>query len=353
MKSHFFDGIPQMNDSIVDDLPAPTQEEGANDLAPAEDLDEYNSEHPKHVDITIDIDKNRTNDTVAAHQSYTEMELRILDKTDRLLCNIQRGLVAQEDIGELVTNGFYGVINVIGHIGKLFATYLEFGWRDFKRGETDAYLDNNVTLMGRLCTVENYNAYTMKRTPTPQGMTGTYLEAHTSLVEYLNLLDMPARMKAATDLAKDAYKQLRSQSTSAFNKFVESVDKDLTTPALKKAFDKTCRYFTTKSSEGEQFKKLFRDIGEFETVVENVRKADAHLREVAVVKDYLDALESSMNEIYEFADKLTPQQLTKISQAARILAESFDAYATCCNDIARVDHNIYIAIEDMRKFFHY
>ena len=130
----------------------------------------------KQVDIVVDVG-NRSVESANYRKQDTEQMLRVLNRCIKMSFEIDRRFAGNEDIGGLVSNGLYGIVNVVGHIVSNAANLLFRGWRDFKRSELNAYLSSNVTLLSRINDESNYQFLNRFKLYTPEGMVGKYPDA--------------------------------------------------------------------------------------------------------------------------------------------------------------------------------
>lgn len=337
-------------EDFIDDVPQPPKEDNQPTLPDGKDLD---AEKPiqgydGNVDIIIDIDNGRDERTT---QMWEAEKLKIRESLSRLelVLKTQHNFIeGQEGFTSFIANSLTAIPNILGHITRLFYTTLVYGWRDFKRGELTAYHASNCATMSRIYHT-NYYEFRDLDVDTPQGMKGTYTAALKSLQDFFNALDMPKRVKKMYDqivaIRKDIIK-----SNGDFRSYVQDFTRAHKSTDVDKAFANTSKFFTTDKEDGGTFGKLFSNMGEFENVIKNTMNMDTELRMVAGVHDKMNDMKKEIDIIIQNGDKLSKQQVNDLVEIVRFIGDTFDQYATCLNDLSRIDHNMTEVVKTLRRY---
>lgn len=246
------------------------------------------------------------------------------------------------------TDFLRGLGNVIGHVLNLAATGLFHGWRDFKRSELTAYCDSNVFTMRAIYSAD-YNQLRQMRVDLPRGMHGTYTKAFATLVEYINYLDMSSRAKQFRELLKeilsDAQKSKINMSTHTSTVNQKLVPKDIQTK-----FDALGKIFTSDDTDTDTFGKQFANMNEFKTVVTDCINADSYLRAVAGVYSYLEEIYDVVNKLVNnYGETMGKENAQELANVVRAIANVFDIYSVCMNDLSRIGHNLTMIILRLRN----
>ena len=216
----------------------------------------------KQVDIVVDVG-NRSVESANYRKQDTEQMLRVLNRCIKMSFEIDRRFAGNEDIGGLVSNGLYGIVNVVGHIVSNAANLLFRGWRDFKRSELNAYLSSNVTLLSRINDESNYQLLNRFKLYTPEGMVGKYPDAFKSLVDYLDMIDMRKTVFMAQDSIELLAKLLRNKRLTDFDHEMNVINAVVNNQEFDKKFKETEKYFTTKKNCESEFQIQFASMSDF------------------------------------------------------------------------------------------
>lgn len=346
-----------MSNSFADEI-EPIKKEGGSTTEHNEpvDLNETKEEQihtgDKRVDIVVDVG-NRSVESANYKKSDTEEMLRVLNRCIKMSFEIDRRFVGQEDIGGFVSNGLYGIINVVGHIVSNASNLLFRGWRDFKRSELNAYLSSNVTLMSRINDESNYRHLDKFKLYIPEGMAGKYPDAFKSLVDYLDMIDMRKTVFEAQDSIDLLAKLLRNKRLTDFERELDIINALVNNQEVDKEFKETEKYFTTKKNHESEFQTQFASMSDFAKFVDELCNADDYLRDVSSVYSTVQKIEKLLGAICEDKDALSKKDVSYIANVIRSLASHVDNYATCINDINRLQHNIYENIRAIRSKLNY
>lgn len=337
--------MPRLED-IIDEIPAPTKEDDQAQLPQGTDLDaeEPIQGYDGNVDIIIDIDNSRNETDREMFYKEREWIRNKIDYMERVL-RVQY-IDGQEGFTSFITNSLVSIPNILGHITNLFYTTLRFGFKDFKRGELTEYSDSSRATMTRIYTM---NYYEIKDTVvhTPQGMKGTYRAALDSLKAYFDALDMTSRSKQMLETVCSIAEDIKKESGS-FHSLVNDYTRSFKSSNIDKCYKDTSKYFTTDKSEGNEFGKLFANMNEFEKVCKDTMDMDSEFRAVAGVHDRMKEIEAKVEEIVEYKEKLSKEQVNMLVDLVRSYGDLFESYATCLNDLSRIDHNLTEVVKDLR-----
>lgn len=306
----------------------------------------------KQVDIVVDVG-NRSVESANYRKQDTEQMLRVLNRCIKMSFEIDRRFAGNEDIGGLISNGLYGIVNVVGHIVSNAANLLFRGWRDFKRSELSAYLSSNVTLLSRINDESNYQLLNRFKLYIPEGMVGKYPDAFQSLVAYLNIIDMRMSVVYARDSIELLAKHLKNKKLNDFERELDNLNAIVNNQEVDKKFKETEKYFTTKKNHESEFQTQFSSMGDFATFVDGLCNADGYLRDVSSVYSTVQNIEKLLGAICEDKDALSKKDVSYIASVIRSLAAHVDNYATCINDVNRLQHNTYENIKAIRNRLKY
>ena len=306
----------------------------------------------KQVDIVVDVG-NRSVESANYRKQDTEQMLRVLNRCIKMSFEIDRRFAGNEDIGGLISNGLYGIVNVVGHIVSNAANLLFRGWRDFKRSELSAYLSSNVTLMSRIDDESNYQLLNRFKLYIPEGMVGKYPDAFQSLVAYLNIIDMRMSVVYARDSIELLAKHLKNKKLNDFERELDNLNAIVNNQEVDKKFKETEKYFTTKKNHESEFQTQFSSMGDFAKFVDELCNADGYLRDVSSVYSTVQNIEKLLSAICEDKDALSKKDVSYIASVIRSLAAHVDNYATCINDVNRLQHNTYENIKAIRNRLKY
>lgn len=311
------------------------------------------------VDITIDVSKDSpeiSRPDYVEDQEYVSPEtietqmLKVYNRLDYIesLLKVQSGL-GMEGLTDTLKRALFGIVNIIGHVVNLFATGLFYGWRDFKRSELQEYCDSNVLTVSSLMNEKHFGVYRTLQVECPRGMQGMYRPAVTALLKYLNDLDMGARSKDICAMIENLVDDVH-RSNLQMNTYVRQTQGSILPKSLETDYTTLGKkYFTSGSRDKDTFEKLFDSVGDVRDIVDDVKDADSHLREVATVHDRLMTIDSAVNDmITNHLDKIKAAQINDLVNLIRAIAFSFDRYSVVVNDLTRVGHNLVIDIRRMR-----
>lgn len=311
------------------------------------------------VDITIDVSKDSpeiTRPDYVEDQEYVSPEtietqmLKVYNRLDYIesLLKVQSGL-GMEGLTDTLKKALFGIVNIIGHVVNLFTTGLFYGWRDFKRSELQEYCDSNVLTVSSLMNEKNFGVYRTLQVECPRGMQGMYRPAVTALLKYLNDLDMGARSKEICAMIERLVDDVHHNNLQV-NTYVRQTHGSILPKKLEVDYITLGKkYFTSGSRDKDTFEKLFDSVSDVKDIVDDVKNADSHLREVATVHDRLMTINSAVNDmITNHVDKIKAAQINDLVNLIRDIAFSFDRYSVVVNDLTRVGHNLVIDIRRMR-----
>lgn len=346
-----------MSNSFADEI-EPIKKEGGSTEEHSEpvDLNETKEEQihtgDKRVDIVVDVG-NRSVESANYKKNDTEAMLTVLNRCIKMSFDIDKRFAGEEDIGGFVSNGLYGIVNIVGHILSNATNLLFRGWRDFKRSELNAYLSSNVTLMGRINDESNYKYLNKFKLYIPEGMAGKYPDAFKSLVDYLDMIDMKKTVTMAQDSIDSLAKRLRNKKLTNFERELNNINGVVNNREFDKKFKETEKYFTTKKNHDSEFQIQFASMSDFAEFVDELCTGDEYLRDVSSVYETVQKIEKSLAVICDDKDNLSKQDVSYIASAIRTLAVRVDNYATCINDMNRLQHNVYENIKAIRSKLKY
>jgi len=320
-----------------------------------------NTDYPKDTDVNINVDtthgqkgdinigfKNRDEDRISEMHAYLTYDLPrswlTIDPNDYFFAG-------QESIGGFIKNTFSSIINTLGHILNLFKTALFDGWRDFKRSELREYCDSNVMSVHRIRNIDP-GVLDGLMLDIPNGMKGSYKEAFTSLTNCLKEMDMTTRSKTLLKSAERVLDSIRD-GNSAFASAVNAANKDYADQRnIERLFDETEHYFTTNTSLNKiQFEKCYVTVPELSDDIDMVLDAESELQAVASVHDRLQDLEDTVNTISNHPNvgDMSRPAIDNLSKIVRAWAFLFEKYSIVMNDVYRVNHNVMLNLQDIRK----
>ena len=320
-----------------------------------------NTDYPKDTDVNINIDtthgqkgdinvvyKNRDEDRIAEMHYYINQYLPsrwlTIDPNDYFFAG-------QESIGGFIKNTFSSIINTLGHILNLFKTALFDGWRDFKRSELKEYCDSNVMTIMRIRHIDQgvLDGFMLD---VPNGMKGSYKDAFTSLTDCLKEMDMTTRSKTLLKSAERVLDSIRD-GNSAFASAVNAANKDYSDQRnIERLFGETEHYFTTNTSITKvPFEKCYVSVPELSEVLDMVLDAESDMQAVASVHDRLQDLEDTINTISDHPNvgDMSRPAIDNLAKIVRAWAFLFEKYSIIMNDVYRVNHNVMLNLQDIRK----
>lgn len=318
-----------------------------------DDIIDQDLDHDGNTDIVSEemLYSTTRHDFLQKYQHYKAEYIGHLNVIDRTVRMHSRGMIGQEDFMDSVKRALTGIVNIFGHLLNLLKTTVFHGWRDFKQGELSDYAASNSLTMVRLYQDDIYYALTKVVVDMPKGMQGTYAEALHSLDDFLNITNMllrASKMEAISEtILEDAYKK-----NPAFSSHVRDTASLFDNRDTLSAYNKTTKYFTSKSIAKEEFGKLFTSQAEFEQVCKTCMEGDAHLRAVAAVHEKLENTEKNFTKLLDSQYAFNNKELDDISRIIRRFAECFDMYAVVIQDRLRIDHNLTLVVRTIRKSLH-
>lgn len=311
------------------------------------------------VDITVDVSPGSpqiTRPDVVEEQEYVSPETidaqmqKVFYRLDYIesLLKVQDG-IGQEGLTDVLKRALFGLLNIIGHVVNLFKTGLFYGWRDFKRSELQEYCDSNFVTYKVLMDEDNFNLFRTLKVECPRGMMGMYRPAVDALLKYLNGLAMGSRADQLKAMVKDIFDNV-CRNTLQMSSYVRRTNGELLPRQLADDYATLGKkYFTSGSRDRDDFEKLFDSVSDVYGMVETVKDADSHLREVAVVHDRLMDINEIVNEmITNRSDNISATQVKDLVSIIRAIAFSFDRYSVVVTDLSRVGHNLTLDLRRMR-----
>jgi len=288
------------------------------------------------------------------YNDYRQQLLASCYAPNRFVYNELHQIPCAEGFMSNVTNGLYGLGNIVGHILNLFRTGLFDGWRDFKRSELRAYVQSNEFTMLRFNSPNYSSACMSLELEVPEGMVSSYDTTLNALFAFLDELNLNEVSKNVLETADTILVSLRAQN-GKFNDIVRDVYSDYSNnAAVENKFRDTERHMTTKRVDKMKFKEAYPGgFRELKDVVEKViTTGNSHLQSVASIHSRMEETEELMGAIAKLVDvkSIGRQQLDQLSKIARVWAYNFDKFATIINDVYRIDHNITGNIMQCRKF---
>lgn len=257
----------------------------------------------------------------------------------------------QEDISGFIKNTFSSIINTLGHIANLFKTALFDGWRDFKRSELREYVDSNMMTVHRLRNAD-YTVIRNMNLDVPNGMKTSYPKAFASLTNCLKEMDMLTRSKVMLQSAERVLTSIREGNT-AFASAVNDANRDyVNTKHIERLYFETEKHFTAQTSiRKATFEKCYGSIPEFSNFIDAVLGAETELQSVAAVNDRLKSLEDTINAIADHSNinDMSRPAIDTLAKIVRAWAFLFERYSIVVNDVYRVNHNVTLNLEDLRK----
>lgn len=235
------------------------------------------------------------------------------------------------------------LLNIVGHVVKVFSTILFHGWRDFTHSELHNWMMSNTGTWMMFKRAE-FKKIAHVKCDIPRGMVGTYRSAYRALIDYIEELDMSKRAvqleKLIDDMTKDALK------SSPVSRYVTTVSNTLFPKYLDKKFDELSnKHFTSSSRDSAMTEELFSNIEDITSLADDMVGADAHLRGVSSVHDRLMNINDKLNYlIKEGNDKVTAGQAKDMADIVRAVARSFEIYSVVMNDLNRINHNFTLTI---------
>lgn len=263
---------------------------------------------------------------------------------------------ATENLGNFMFRGLTGVVNVLGHVLNLFRTALFDGWRDFKRSELTAYCQSNMATIAYMKrNGQVFDQCSHLELYVPQGMVSNYSKTLTSMLNYLNELNMLEMSKQMLEVTDNILTNLRASNSKVFGDTIRDVYAQyVNTSRLDQLFSETEKHMTTKKVDTMLCKDAFPDRGAgFKDIVETLTSVgNSHLQSVASIHSHMTEIEETVKEIADIVSTkdISRQQLDMLSKLARTWAVHFDRFATVINDIYRIDHNVTLDIVQIRKF---
>ena len=94
-------------------------------------------------------------------------------------------------------------------------------------------------------------------------------------------------------------------------------------------------------------------MSDYAKFVDELRSGDKYLRDVSSVYSTVQNIEKLLGAICEDKDALSKKDVSYIASVIRSLAVYVDNYATCINDVNRLQHNIYENIKAIRNRLKY
>lgn len=301
----------------------------------------------ENVDVHLDLDDflNKTSASQRMQLLCTEVDtlLAELDGFDPRL--------AEEGLGSFIGKTLLGIANVVGHMCHLSTTYLRFGFKDYKRGELSAYVDSNRATMifygksgnltGRLR--DDFKVHK------PEGMKGTYAEAIQSITDFYVAIRMAPRSVEMLNYAKELGAVINDKVK--LSNHIASGNKMFDMKEINKTYDATSKIFTTKqNTELPYFKDVCVSVDNLLDVVYKVVNFDNELRSVATIHDNMKKLEACIVDISNGnLDNVDKKQVQQIGEIVKLFALTFDKYATICNDVNRLNHNLVLTLRLLKS----
>lgn len=339
-------------------IATPRKEDG--DIAPQpKSRNPHNYPEDVHVNINVntddikkavideDAENNRDDDRI------TEMHMLLSNTPKGLMCIDANDYyyVGNEDISGFIKNTFSGVINTIGHIANLFKTAVFSGWRDFKRSELREYVDSNQATVFRLRRIDIYKVKNVNL-DIPNGMKSSYDKSLTSLLTCLKEMDMITRSKVLLSSAEKVLASLRDGS-SAFASAINDASRDYANSKnVERLFFDTEKHFTTQTSlRKATYEKAFESVPGFNKVLDGMLDAEDEFKAVAIVHDRLKDIENTIETIAEHdnINDMNRNAIDTLSKIVRAWAFLFEKYSIVINDLYRVNHNLMMNLQDLRK----
>lgn len=310
-------------------------------------------------DIVVDVSGVKAPEVVEQQEIWTPTSIQgelqailvRLDHIETLADNRLSGYVGQEDFGNFVAKTILGLVNIIGHVVKLFYTGLFHGWRDFKRSELHAYVDSNAATMQVLYRCD-YNILRNTNCDLPRGMKGTYRQGIEVLTKYLSTIGMYDRAKQFENMIGNIFDSVVFNKTP-MSRYVNAINRDLVPRELEDNFKEVNKIFTDSSRDKAKFSEVFDSMSDFKEVITRTLDADSYLREVASVHDRLMKINDIVNELVtKHSDKITAAHVKDLVNIIRTIANCFETYSVVVNDLSRFNHNLTLVVKRLRTAAH-
>lgn len=259
---------------------------------------------------------------------------------------------------EAGNEGFFdflrGVGNIIGHVVNLAATGLFRGWRDFKRSELEEFCDSNVFSVKAIY-AGDYNLVRDMKVDLPIGMKGTYQNAVDVLTDYLNYLDMSARSKELGKLMLTIYDDVKDGDIN-MSRHTATVNQKLIPQDVRTRFEKLNKIFTDDKNDTDTFGKQFSSMTAYRSLIQKVLSADSYLRAVSGVYSNLEWINSIVCNAVALYEKKkddpgVKENAKQLVTIVKAVAELFDTYSICVNDLSRIGHNLTLVMMRLREEF--
>ena len=206
----------------------------------------------------------------------------------------------------------------------------------------------------------------------PNGMKGSYKDAFTSLTDCLKEMDMTTRSKTLLKSAERVLDSIRD-GNSAFASAVNAANKDYSDQRnIERLFGETEHYFTTNTSITKvPFEKCYVSVPELSEVLDMVLDAESDMQPcpdcggegeidgetcetcggTGEVHDRLQDLEDTINTISDHPNvgDMSRPAIDNLAKIVRAWAFLFEKYSIIMNDVYRVNHNVMLNLQDIRK----
>lgn len=294
-------------------------------------------------------------DMVLSHDNQYNFE-EIVHTCDNQLVLLNHALVNPELLianESFLKNIFISITDTLFHIGNNFKTMFKI-YRDFKRSELRYYLESNPVRTNDVLDIP-FNEILFMVVPVPRGMTTGYMEACITTDTYLEIVDMPMKVKMADEFVRQLLKDIKSGNTKNVPVAATKHVYMFTGKESDKWFNLINKTFINKTTNEVKLGTVYKSVQDIKDVNTKLLDMEKHLIGVSRIFSYLNDISANVDDILKMLDtedirnKFSPNDLIKFAESIRVMAVLFERYGLVINDVNRLNHNQVEVLEKIRK----
>ena len=283
--------------------------------------------------------------------TFKELELK-LEATYKSIILSDFTKIGSEDFGNAITRFFAGIGNILFHMIHTFKTNIFKFYKTLTRTELVYYKESNELSFRRILNCD-YEMVKELSVPVPHKFNSTYLIATQNILDFLDTLDLKARLNLYEKHVEDLKNKVLSSDIHSDDLIIMPIE-DL--PGITTKFKITNNNFNGSFVREKKFKEVFTSPTDLSATVDFLLNKGADYQyEVSSIMSSLDSIANEFDTILSFLQKnkgtMSKNQLMDLSKLTMGLAKFFDMYGVVIQDLSKVDHNTIEVLKVIRNQF--